>query len=140
MQTKTSLRLKGKQLCILSGNSEVAQLLLESGAKKIHATTKAEHPYICLQKVAEVVCLLLEAGADREKFDSEGKTALHRDSMLGNLELAQLLLATPVHWAAKFGRFEVVDLLLKQTDGGGGRGAAPELASHDVLGKSIECG
>ena len=132
---------------------EVAQLLLESGAKKIHATTKAEHPYICLQKVAEVVCLLLEAGADREKFDSEGKTALHRDSMLGNLELAQLLLelgadkdkednqqATPLHWAAKFGRFEVVDLLLKQTDGGVARGAPPELASHDILGKSIECG
>ena len=110
-------------------------------------------PLHLFAKVAEVVCLLLEAGANKEKFDSEGKTALHRDSMLGNLELAQLLLelgadkdkednqqATPLHWAAKFGRFEVVDLLLKQTDGGVAREAPPELASRDLLGKSIECG
>ena len=97
-------------LAFEGGHLEIAWLLLGSGAKMIHATIKEEHLYICLQKVAEVLCLLLEAGAHREKFDSEGKTALHRDSMLGNLELAQLLLeldagkdkednqqATPLH-------------------------------------------
>ena len=133
-------------LAFEGGHLEIAWLLLGSGAKMIHATIKEEHLYMCLQKVAEVLCLLLEAGAHREKFDSEGKTALHRDSM-GNLELAQLLL----EWGAgkdkednqqappKFDSFEEVDLLLKQTDGGA-KEAPPELASHDLLGKSVECG
>ena len=40
-------------LAFEGGHLEVARLLLDSGAqKKIHATTKAEHLYICLQKVA----------------------------------------------------------------------------------------
>ena len=80
-------------LAFEGGHLEVAQLLLDSGAKRDACDNQGRTPALhviakrcslelvglllevgCL--LPEAGCLLLEAGADREKFDSEGKTAL----------------------------------------------------------------
>ena len=75
----------------------------------------------------EVVRLLLEANADKDKATVIGSTSLHGASYNGHLEVVRLLLeanadkdkatnadgVTPLYLASKEGHFEVVRLLLE---------------------------
>ena len=70
---------------------------------------------------------LLEAGADKDEQDEEGRTALHFACGYGEMACVEALLTakahvdaidhnknTALHYAAGYGQPEVVELLLKQ--------------------------
>lgn len=70
---------------------------------------------------------LLEAGADKDEKDEEGRTGLHFACGYGELDCASELLRagasvdaldnnmnTPLHYAAGYGQVEASELLIKQ--------------------------
>ena len=76
---------------------------------------------------AAALTQLLEAGADKDEQDEEGRTALHFACGYGEMACVEALLAakanldaidhnknTALHYAAGYGQPEVVELLLKQ--------------------------
>ena len=110
------------------GHPEVVSLLLEADADTdMCGDICGETPLLsaAFNGDLDIVRLLLEAGADKEKFDIDGQTALHNASEKGHLETVRLLLEsgsnrdpcdnqgrTPLHLAFEGGHLEVARLLL----------------------------
>ncbi len=110
------------------GRTEVAELLLESGAevnaitlrgtRPIHAAASAGH--------GDLVGLLIASGADVDSRDGEGTTPLYMAARVGRSETVQRLLAakaspdlatvrgrTPLHESALAGHLRIVQALVE---------------------------
>jgi ankyrin repeat protein len=121
------------------GHSEVVECLLRNGAEANHtirppligatAGSHAQYGKEAIATYAAIVSYLLEAGADPDSVDKEGRSALSWSTRPTQNPILDLLvnagadpniadkeLKLPIHYAAKFGKSrEVVAALLKRT-------------------------
>lgn len=126
----------------IRGDSEFAELLIESGAKVNDQTSMSKiNPLLlaALVRSPSTAQVLLDGGADPLAEDKRGDTALHYAAVQGTHEILNLLLdasvdpdtpghrdLTALHNAALFGQRKIVESLLE-------RGANPnELGEFNV--------
>jgi ankyrin repeat protein len=123
----------------IEGHSEVVECLLRNGAETNHtirppligatAGSHREYDKEAISTYAACVSYLLEAGADPDSVDDEGRSALSWSTQPTQKPILDLLLNAgadpnitdkelklPIHYAAQFGRsHEVVAALLERT-------------------------
>ncbi|CAE7733005.1 unnamed protein product, partial [Symbiodinium pilosum] len=80
-----------------SGHTEIAQLLLQTGAETALKVSDGCYRYTALVEAAffghtEIVRLLLKAGAESDLKDQFGRTALLQAASKGRRQIVQLLL------------------------------------------------
>ncbi|CAM9281547.1 unnamed protein product, partial [Ectocarpus sp. 13 AM-2016] len=125
-------------VAVSSGYEEIARVLIEAGAD---VNLEMKGPNFSGSSVGEgerclhlgthappaITRMLLEAGADVEAVNPNGRTPLHLAAAEGNCSAARLLLeagarpappcrydgSTPLHCAAERGHYEIAELLVK---------------------------
>ncbi|PIN26052.1 26S proteasome regulatory complex, subunit PSMD10 [Handroanthus impetiginosus] len=116
-------------LAIKSGNSEIVQILIESGCVIDNKIDRFLHVAAEMNSVdlMEVLCLGY-VDIDLNSINSHGQTALHLAAINNHMEALQFLVSvgsdidiadeegyTPLHYAASEGHFETVEYLLNHS-------------------------
>lgn len=116
-----------------SGYIEICKLLVEVGGANLALTSKKENSGVSVLQEAcssghmEAVLFLLDADADVDQQDSQGRTALIRAVLKNHAAIAEVLIKfgaivnladntgrTPLHWAAFNGNLTIVQLLISK--------------------------
>ena len=145
----------GLHWAALSGNREIAQLLIDAGAALEAATRLGAHtPLHVAAKVGhgEVVAILAEAGADPAAVTETGATPLHFAAASGDVRAVTVLLGhgaatdarepqwgqTPLMFAAALGRTEAVTALLEAGADGTATAHVMDLVERDIVDRASQ--